>query len=60
MKSWLIAICLIAFIGEGCEAFNSLILHPLSVVHKDHEYNERAAAIQEANSTNHFSNFGGQ
>jgi hypothetical protein len=42
----------VAFLLEGCEAMNSLILHPLHVVAQQHEYNERAAAAERLQGQN--------
>jgi len=45
-------IAALAALAVGCGALDSLIFHPLHVVIKQHEYNEQAKAVEQANSTN--------
>lgn len=36
----------------GCKAYDSLIGHPLHVLHQQHEYNEQQKSLSQTNKTN--------
>jgi len=45
MRAALITMTMLALFSYGCSAINSLIVHPIQVLHQQHEYNEAAEEL---------------